>query len=105
MALEFTESNFQELVLNSDKVAVVDFWAQWCGPCKMVGPIIEELATEYEGKAVIGKVDVDTNPGLSAQFGVRNIPTILFIKNGEIVDKLVGAAPKGTFTDKINAIL
>lgn len=105
MALEITDGNFEEVVMKSDKPVVVDFWAAWCGPCRMVGPIIEEMANEYEGKAVIGKVDVDHNPGVSAQFGIRNIPTILFIKNGEIVDKLVGAAPKGTFTAKLDAIL
>jgi thioredoxin 1 len=105
MALEITDGNFEEVVMKSDKPVVVDFWAAWCGPCRMVGPIIEEMANEYEGKAVIGKVDVDHNPGVSAQFGIRNIPTILFIKNGEIVDKLVGAAPKATFTAKLDAIL
>ena len=105
MALEITDGNFEEVVMKSDKPVVVDFWAAWCGPCRMVGPIIEEMANEYEGKAVIGKVDVDHNPGVSAQFGIRNIPTILFIKNGEIVDKLVGAAPKTTFTAKLDAIL
>jgi len=105
MALEITDANFEEVVLKSDKPVVVDFWAAWCGPCRMVGPIIEELATEYEGKAVVGKVDVDNNPGVSAQFGIRDIPTILFIKNGEIVDKLVGAAAKAQFAAKLDAIL
>jgi thioredoxin 1 len=105
MALEITDANFEEVVLKSDKPVVVDFWAAWCGPCRMVGPIIEELATEYEGKAVVGKVDVDNNPGVSAQFGIRNIPTILFLKNGEIVDKLVGAAAKAQFAAKLDAIL
>lgn len=105
MALEITDGNFEEVVMKSEKPVVVDFWAAWCGPCRMVGPIIEEMANEYEGKAVVGKVDVDHNPGVSAQFGIRNIPTILFIKNGEIVDKLVGAAPKATFTAKLDAIL
>ncbi|MCF8434148.1 MAG: thioredoxin [Crocinitomicaceae bacterium] len=105
MALEITDANFEEVVLKSDKPVVVDFWAAWCGPCRMVGPIIEELATEYEGKAVVGKVDVDNNPGVSAQFGIRNIPTILFVKNGEIVDKLVGAAAKAQFAAKLDAIL
>jgi thioredoxin 1 len=105
MALEITDANFEEVVLKSDKPVVVDFWAAWCGPCRMVGPIIEELATEYEGKAVVGKVDVDNNPGVSAPFGIRNIPTILFVKNGEIVDKLVGAAAKAQFAAKLDAIL
>jgi len=101
MALEFTDSNFQEVVLDSDKLSVVDFWAEWCGPCKMVGPIVEELATTYEGKASIGKVNVDHNPEVSAKYGVRSIPTILFIKNGEIVDKQVGAVPKNVLDAKI----
>lgn len=105
MALTITDATFEEVVLKSDKPVVVDFWAAWCGPCRMVGPIIEELATEYEGKAIVGKVDVDNNPGVSAQFGIRNIPTILFVKNGEIVDKLVGAAAKAQFAAKLDAIL
>ena len=105
MALEITDANFEELVMNSDKPVVVDFWAEWCGPCRMVGPIIEEMHKEYDGKAVIGKVNVDLNPGVASQFGIRNIPTILFIKNGEIVDKQVGAAPKNLFTSKLDAML
>jgi thioredoxin 1 len=105
MALEITDANFEEVVLKSDKPVVVDFWAEWCGPCRMIGPVIEEMHTEYEGKAIIGKVNVDTNPGVSAQFGVRNIPTILFIKNGEVADKSVGAVPKAQLTSKLNAIL
>ncbi len=105
MALEFTDTNFQETVLDSEQLAVVDFWAEWCGPCKMVGPIVEELATEYEGKAVIGKVNVDHNPEVSGKYGIRSIPTILFIKNGEIVDKHVGAIPKSALESKIQANL
>ncbi|MFN5910624.1 MAG: thioredoxin [Bacteroidota bacterium] len=105
MALEITDSNFEEVVIQSDKPVVVDFWAAWCGPCRMVGPIIEEMANEYEGRAVVGKVDVDHNPGVSAKFGIRNIPTILFIKNGEVVDKMVGAAQKSQFTAKLDALL
>lgn len=105
MAVEITDANFDEVVLKSDKPVVVDFWAAWCGPCRMVGPIIEELAGEYEGKAVVGKVDVDQNPGVSAKFGIRNIPTIIFVKNGEIVDKSVGAVPKTQLAAKLDAIL
>jgi thioredoxin 1 len=105
MAVEITDSNFSEVVTNSDKPVVVDFWAAWCGPCRMVGPLIEEMHGEYDGRAVVGKVDVDQNPGVSAQFGVRSIPTILFIKNGEVVDKVVGAVPKATLTQKLDAIL
>lgn len=105
MAVEITDANFDEVVLKSDKPVVVDFWAAWCGPCRMVGPIIEEMSGEYDGKAVIGKVDVDQNPGVSAKFGIRNIPTIIFVKNGEIVDKSVGAVPKAQLTSKLDAIL
>ncbi len=105
MALEITDANFEELVLKSDKPVVVDFWAEWCGPCRMIGPVIEEMHTEYEGKAIIGKVNVDENPGVSVQFGVRNIPTILFIKDGQVADKSVGAVPKAQLTQKLEAIL
>ena len=94
MAVEITDANFEEVVLNSKLPVLVDFWAEWCGPCRMVGPIVDELYAEYEGKAIIGKVNVDENPGVSGSFGVRNIPTILFIKNGEVADKSVGAVPK-----------
>ncbi|TXC78612.1 thioredoxin [Luteibaculum oceani] len=103
MALEFTDNNFEAEVLNSDQPVLVDFWAEWCGPCKMVGPIVDEIAKEYEGKAKVGKVNVDENPGISAKFGIRSIPTILYIKNGEVVDKSVGAVPKAALTDKLEA--
>ena len=105
MALEITDASFDEVVLKSDKPVLVDFWAAWCGPCRMVGPIIEEIATEYEGKAVVGKVDVDANQEFAAKYGVRNIPTVLLFKNGEVVDKQVGVAPKATYTQKIDAAL
>jgi len=105
MAVEFTEANFEELALKSDKPVIVDFWAEWCGPCRMVGPVVEEISKEYDGKAVVGKVNVDENPGISAKFGIRNIPTILFFKNGEIVDKSVGAVPKAALTEKLDAQL
>ncbi len=105
MALEITDDNFEEVVLKSDKPVVVDFWAEWCGPCRMVGPIIDEMHNEYSGKAIVGKVNVDTNPGVSAQFGVRNIPTILFIKDGQVADKSVGAVPKAQLTAKLDALI
>jgi thioredoxin 1 len=105
MALEITDANFEELVLKADKPVMVDFWAEWCGPCRMIGPIVEEMSGEYEGKAVIGKVNVDENPEISMKFGIRNIPTILFVKNGEIADKSVGAVPKGQLTEKLNALI
>ena len=105
MAIEITDANFDEVVLQSKIPVVVDFWAEWCGPCRMVGPIIDELHTEYDGKAIVGKVNVDENPGVSGKFGVRNIPTILFIKDGVVADKLVGAAAKAQFATKLDAIL
>ena len=104
MALEITDSNFQE-ILAEGKPVVMDFWAPWCGPWKMVGPIIDELATEYEGKVIIGKCDVDENGDVAAEYGIRNIPTVLFFKNGELVDKQVGSAPKSAYVAKIEAIL
>ena len=104
MALEITDSHFQE-ILAEGKPVVMDFWAPWCGPCKMVGPIIDELATEYEGKVIIGKCDVDENGDVAAEYGIRNIPTVLFFKNGELVDKQVGSAPKSAYVAKIEAIL
>lgn len=105
MALEITDANFEELVMNSDKPVMLDFWAVWCGPCRMIGPIVEEMSGEYEGRAVIGKVDVDNNQEVAMKYGIRNIPTVLFIKDGEVVDKQVGAGPKGAFTAKLDAIL
>ena len=103
MAKEFTDANFKEQVLDNDQLTVIDFWAEWCGPCKMVGPIIEELAKDYEGKVNIGKVNVDHNAMISQQYGIRNIPTILFIKNGEVVDKQVGAVPRSALEAKVKA--
>ena len=105
MTLEITDATFEEVVLKSDKPVLVDFWAAWCGPCRMVGPIIEELASEYEGKVVVGKVDVDAHQQYAAKYGVRNIPTVLLFKNGEVVEKQVGAAPKAAYAQKINAHL
>lgn len=104
MALEITDNNYKEL-LAEGKPVVIDFWASWCGPCKMVAPIIEELAAEYEGKVIIGKCDVDENSDMPAEFGIRNIPTVLFFKGGELVDKQVGSAAKPTYVSKIEALL
>ena len=103
MAVEFTDANFKEVVLDSDKVVLVDFWAPWCGPCRMIAPIVDELHTELEGKAVIGKVNVDENSEVSTNFGVRNIPTLLIFKNGEVVDKLVGVLPKSQILEKLES--
>ncbi len=105
MALVITDATIDEVVLKSDKTVLVDFWAAWCGPCRMVGPIIEEISTEYEGKAVVGKVDVDANQEFAAKYGVRNIPTVLVFSNGEVVGRQVGVAPKKTYTDAIDALL
>jgi thioredoxin 1 len=105
MATQVTEATFDDVVLKSDKPVLVDFWAEWCGPCRMIGPIVEEIGGEFEGKALVVKVDVDSNPGISAKFGIRNIPTILFFKNGEVADKQVGAVPKSTLVNKLNALM
>ena len=105
MALELTDSNFEELVLKSDKPVLVDFWAEWCGPCRMVGPVVEELAKEYDGKAVVGKLNVDHNANISMKYGIRSIPTLLVFKNGEIVDRAVGAVPKSTLAQKLDGQL
>ncbi|MBK7956694.1 MAG: thioredoxin [Bacteroidetes bacterium] len=102
MALEITSANFESEVMKSDKLVMLDFWAEWCGPCRAVGPIVEELSQEFAGKATIAKLNVDNEGDISAQFGVRNIPTILFIKNGEVVDKHVGSAPKSHFAAILN---
>ncbi len=105
MAIAITDATFEEIVLKSDKPVLVDFWAAWCGPCRMVGPVIEELATEYAGKAVVGKVDVDANQEFAAKYGIRNIPTVLTFKNGEVVSKQVGVAPKQTYAESLDAHL
>jgi len=105
MAFEFTDTNFQESALDSKGVAVVDFWAEWCGPCRMITPIIEELAKDFDGKATVGKLNVDSNPQVSMKYGVRSIPTILILKDGEVVDKQVGVTTKQALEAKINAHL
>nr|WP_317130587.1 thioredoxin [Chitinophaga japonensis] len=105
MALEFTDSNFQTEVLSSDKLSVIDFWAEWCGPCRAIGPVIEDLSKDYAGKVNIGKVNVDQNPQLSINYGITSIPAILFIKGGQVVDKQVGAAPRSVLEKKIQANL
>jgi thioredoxin 1 len=104
MALEFTDLNFQAEVLDSNKLSVVDFWAEWCGPCRAIGPVIEELHKEYDGVVNVGKVNVDHNPQISMNFGVTSIPAIFFFKNGQVVDKLIGAQPKANFVKKIEAL-
>jgi thioredoxin 1 len=104
-SIEITDQNFEEVVLKSEKPVLVDFWAEWCGPCLMVAPIIEELAQEYQGKFVIGKMNVDTNSEVPMEYGIRNIPTLLFFKGGQVIDKQVGASPKSFLKSKIEAIL
>mgnify|MGYP001365477983 FL=1 len=105
MALEITDNNFEETVLKSDKPVMVDFWAAWCGPCRMVGPIMDELSNEFEGKAIVGKVDIDSNQQYAAQFGVRNIPTVLVFKDGELVDRKVGVSSKSDYAASLDKLL
>ena len=105
MALEITDATFDEVVLKSDKPVLVDFWAAWCGPCRMVGPIIEQISDEYDGKAVVGKVDVDANQEFAAKYGVRNIPTVLVFKDGEVVGRQVGVSPKNVYAEAIDSLL
>ena len=105
MALEFTDSNFQTDVLENDKLSVIDFWAEWCGPCRAIGPVIEELSKEYAGRVNVGKVNVDNNPDISVKYGITSIPAILFIKGGQVVDKQIGAVPKSVLDKKIAANL
>jgi len=105
MALEVNDTNFEEVVVKSVKPVLVDFWAEWCGPCRMIAPIVEEISHEFEGKAIVVKCDVDNSPGVAAKYGIRNIPTILFFKDGKVADKQVGAVPKGNFVTKLNALI
>ena len=105
MAIAVNDANFNEIVIKSDKPVLVDFWATWCGPCRMISPIVDELAGEYEGKAIIAKCDVDSSSEAPVKYGIRNIPTILFFKNGELKDKIVGATTKTAIIAKINALM
>lgn len=103
--MEITDQNFESEVIQSDKPVLVDFWAAWCAPCRMIAPIVEELAQEYDGKAKVGKLDVDSNQQTAIKYGVRSIPTVLLIKNGEVVDTIIGALPKTAFVEKLDAAL
>ena len=105
MTLEITDATFEEVVLKSDKPVLVDFWAAWCGPCRMLAPIVEDLSKEFEGKVVVGKVDIDANQEFAAKYGVRNIPTVLIFKDGEVAEKQVGVAPKTTYAAKLEGLL
>ena len=105
MTVEINDSNFEEVVLKSEKLVIIDFWAEWCGPCRMVTPILEEISEEYAGKVLAAKVDVDSNPGISSKLGIRNIPTVMFFKDGKMVDKQVGAVPKSYFVSKLEPFL
>ena len=105
MAVTLTDSNFDEIVLKSDKLVLVDFWAEWCGPCRVIGPLVNELENDYNGRIIVGKLDVDPNPAVSMKYGIRNIPTILFFKNGAVIDKQVGVVPKSNLVNKIEALL
>lgn len=105
MTVELTDANFEEIVLKSDKPVLVDFWAEWCGPCRIIAPFVKEVSEEFADKAVVGKVDVDSNPGISAKFGIRNIPTLLFFKDGQVVDKQVGAVQKSVIANKLTSLI
>ena len=105
MALEINDQSFEETVLKSNKPVLVDFWAAWCGPCRMVGPIIDEISDDYAGKAIVGKVDIDSNQEFAAKYGVRNIPTVLVFNNGELVDRHVGVAPKETYSAALDSLM
>ncbi len=105
MTVDVTDQNFEEVVKKSDKPVIVDFWAEWCGPCRMVGPIVKEISDDFEGKVVVAKVDVDSNPNVTQEYGIRNIPTVLFFKDGEVVDKQVGAVPKKNYVAKLGPLM
>jgi len=105
MAVEINDNNFDEIVMKSNQPVMIDFWAEWCGPCRAIAPFVEQIATEYEGKAVVGKVDIEKSPGIANRFGIRNIPTLLFFKNGELVDKQVGMTTMTSLANKVSALL
>lgn len=105
MTIEITDNNFEEVVTKSSKPVLVDFWAEWCGPCRMIAPLVKEIAEEFKDTAVVGKVDVDSNPTITARFGIRNIPTLLYFKNGQVIDKHVGSAPKAALVAKLQSLL
>ncbi len=103
MALEITDANFDSEVINSDKPVLIDFWAVWCGPCKLIAPVVEEISNEYTGKFKVGKMDIDNNPNVAMKYGIRSIPTLLIFKDGKVVDQIVGAVPKNVITSKMDA--
>jgi thioredoxin 1 len=105
MVVILTDANFEEMVLKAEKPVLVDFWAEWCGPCRVIGPLVQEIAEDYKEKVIVGKLDVDSNPAVSSKYGIRNIPTVLFFKNGVVADKQVGAVPKGNLVNKVEALL
>jgi thioredoxin 1 len=105
MVITLTDANFDDMVLKADRPVLVDFWAEWCGPCRVIGPLVQEIAEDYKEKVIVGKLDVDSNPGVSSKYGIRNIPTVLFFKNGTVADKQVGAVPKGNLVNKVEALL
>ena len=105
MVITLTDANFDDMVIKADRPVLVDFWAEWCGPCRVIGPLVKEIAEDYKEKVIVGKLDVDSNPEVSTKYGIRNIPTVLFFKNGTVADKQVGAVPKGSLVNKVEALL